>query len=462
MLEAALQFFVPNPAGAFWIGAIVAFVLMGDLDALLSKRNLVLAALLVQAVLLLEVIKWGNASDGRFAPWGFTAIYLTTAAYAIWGVTLALRGSSLAWTQNLPLRGLRTLVGIVILLNTVVVFGRRPDDAGYYTNLGARRWAETGVLPYGDLKLQGPTAPGYGAAATYGPLLYASHLPAQWLLRTKSNPADADPMDPSYVRRRSRQHSSPVLRSSSWGWEHCSPWSGISGVRRLGGRSGSMPRAICDGPWRGRVRRRRACLHLPHRPGLGAALGVHVPEATRALRRAPRCSGRRALLPTLRVPRLVGVAGVAEGRGHAVRAGFVGTGLAIAILVIAFTPAPKGLTPSPCSSRAPSNIKRVSGSANTAPARSGFGAPTRASRPSGRPAVGNIIPAQAVVPGIRCLLSGSILPGAGSVSGAAGRTHGGAHGRGPALENARGGQLCGVVSAVLDRRHSVPRPPQFH
>ena len=41
MLEAAIRFFVPNPAGALWIGALVAFVAFGNLEELLSKKNAV-------------------------------------------------------------------------------------------------------------------------------------------------------------------------------------------------------------------------------------------------------------------------------------------------------------------------------------------------------------------------------------------------------------------------------------
>lgn len=199
MLEAAIRFFVPDPAGALWIGALVTFVLFANFNELRSRKNLALVAILVQAVFLLEVIVWGNQAGSRIAPWGFTAIYLTTAGYAVWGLTLALRGTALQWEPNLPKRGVRALVVFTLLINAAVVFGRPPDDAGIYTNLGAQRWAETGVLPYGDMKLHGPDAPGYGAAATYGPLLYASHLPAQWLLASESNAADADPMEEGYV-----------------------------------------------------------------------------------------------------------------------------------------------------------------------------------------------------------------------------------------------------------------------
>jgi hypothetical protein len=87
-----------------------------------------------------------------------------------------------------------------MLMNAAAAFGRRPDDSGYYTNLGAQRLMETGLLPYADTLLKGPEAPGYGAAATYGPLLYLSHVPFQWLLGPEDNPPDANPKDASYVR----------------------------------------------------------------------------------------------------------------------------------------------------------------------------------------------------------------------------------------------------------------------
>ncbi|NNG15045.1 MAG: hypothetical protein HKM89_01105, partial [Gemmatimonadales bacterium] len=85
MLDATIRIFVPNPAGAIWIGVIIVFVTLGDFRQLLSKKNLVLSALLVQAAFLLNVVEWGNAADRQFARWGFTAIYVTTFAYTVWG-----------------------------------------------------------------------------------------------------------------------------------------------------------------------------------------------------------------------------------------------------------------------------------------------------------------------------------------------------------------------------------------
>ena len=70
-----------------------------------------------------------------------------TGAIAVWAAVLAVRPRGAAWRPNLDHAALRGLVAGLIVLNAVVVFGRAPDDAGYYTNVGARRWMETGTLP---------------------------------------------------------------------------------------------------------------------------------------------------------------------------------------------------------------------------------------------------------------------------------------------------------------------------
>ncbi len=159
MLDQFLAVLVPNPAGAFWVGLVVTFVVAGDLQRPWSRRNLLLCLLLLAAALLLDVMRWEGVTN-QLAALNFSAIYLATALYAAWGFFLSRRSPGVTWTINLPNSGLRILLFLAVALNTVTVFGRPPDDAGYFTNLGARRLVETGALPYGDPKLRGPNAPG--------------------------------------------------------------------------------------------------------------------------------------------------------------------------------------------------------------------------------------------------------------------------------------------------------------
>jgi len=194
MLREVLEAFVPNPAAALWIGVLVAFLLFGDRTALRSRQNLALAGILLLSPVLLHVLEFGRKGRSTAAPI-FTVVFLLTAGYAAWSFALS-RGRGIPdWRLNLSRAGLKALLALVLVLDVAVVLGRRPDDAGIYSNLGARRWAETGTIPYADPKLKGSAAPAFGAAATYGPLLYLAHLPFQLVLRVPTNPPDATPRD---------------------------------------------------------------------------------------------------------------------------------------------------------------------------------------------------------------------------------------------------------------------------
>ena len=185
---------VPNQAGALWVGLIVTLLVFGDFRRPFSRRNAALLFLLLLAPLLVDVLGWSE-SRARIV---FTAVFALTAAYALWGIILSRRASPAEWRIQLPVPALAGLLLGLIVMNVAVTLGRRPDDAGIYTNLGAQRWLETGRLPYGDSLLRGPEAPAFGAAATYGPLLYVAHMPAQLALGAARNPSDADPRDASY------------------------------------------------------------------------------------------------------------------------------------------------------------------------------------------------------------------------------------------------------------------------
>jgi hypothetical protein len=189
---------VPNAAASLWIGALVAFLLFGDNTSLRSRQNIALAAVLSLAPALLNVMDLSQST--RYGPWILTLIFLLTAGAAVWGFQLSRGNAVPGWRVNLRLNSLRALLAFIVAMDLVIVLGRPPDDAGIYTNLGARRWVETGTIPYADPKLKGPDAPAYGAAATYGPLLYISHMPVQWALRVHNNPPELAPKDSTYRR----------------------------------------------------------------------------------------------------------------------------------------------------------------------------------------------------------------------------------------------------------------------
>lgn len=196
MIREFLRSLVPDPAGALWLGLLTAFMVFGDSAKWSGPRNRSLLALLAMSPLLARIFGFSDAP--RALALVFTLVFLLTAAYAAWGARLALRPQVTVWKPNLGRASLRVLVAFLIVLNAVVVFGRAPDDAGIFTNLGAQRWRETGILPYADPLLKGPDAPAYGAAATYGPVLYAVHVPFQRLLLAPRNPPDANPKNPGY------------------------------------------------------------------------------------------------------------------------------------------------------------------------------------------------------------------------------------------------------------------------
>ena len=95
----------------------------------------------------------------------------------VWAFMMSRGRNIIDWRPNVSVNALKSLFVLVLILDIAVVIGKPPDDAGIYTNLGAQRWVETGIMPYADPLLKGPDSPAHGAAATYGPLLYLAHIP---------------------------------------------------------------------------------------------------------------------------------------------------------------------------------------------------------------------------------------------------------------------------------------------
>jgi hypothetical protein len=204
LIAKAILRFTPDQAGALWIGILLVILVAGDFQRIFSRWNGLLLILLLPAVPLMDIMEWegrlGDPATGWLLGFAFSALFAATAFVAASALYLAFRKSGVAAAGiNLPNRGLRILLFVVVIINILVVMGRPGEDSGPYTSLGAQRWMETGTMPYGDPLLRGPDAPGFGAAATYGPLLYVAHMPFQLLLGPPWNSADMPPRHPDYV-----------------------------------------------------------------------------------------------------------------------------------------------------------------------------------------------------------------------------------------------------------------------
>ncbi|MGH7665468.1 MAG: hypothetical protein ACRENI_14445 [Gemmatimonadaceae bacterium] len=199
-MQDVLSNYLPDAGGAIWLGALVALLVFGDFNRLLSLRNLALAGLLATAPLLNDIGRWNFAQHPRFTAGLWTAIFLVTAAHTVWALMLARSRPRRAWVPNLTRPALVVLAALLVAMNALTTLIRPAEDAGHYTNLGAQRWMETGISPYADSLLQGAQSPGHGAASTYGPVLYVAHMPLLLLLGDAENPADASVMSPDYRR----------------------------------------------------------------------------------------------------------------------------------------------------------------------------------------------------------------------------------------------------------------------
>lgn len=171
---------VPNQAGVLWIALLVMVVVAFDFARPTNARNFELIALLAVGFLLFNVMRFFDLFGDPIYFWvmdlvftGIVAVSLSLIAIALWRVRHPHRTS---WQPNLPARPLMTLAILLLSMNVVTGLASPPDDAGFYTNLGAQRLRERGKFPYGDPLLTN------SAGAGYGPLLYLAHLPFQFML----------------------------------------------------------------------------------------------------------------------------------------------------------------------------------------------------------------------------------------------------------------------------------------
>ena len=174
------QAMVPNQAGVLWIAIAVMLVVAFDYARPANARNFELIALLANGFLLFNVMRFfellGDPTYFRVMDLVFTGIVAGSLALIGLALYRVRRPHASAWQPNLPARPLMTLAILLLSMNVVTGLASPPDDAGFYTNLGAQRLRERGKFPYGDPLLTN------SAGAGYGPLLYLAHLPFQYLL----------------------------------------------------------------------------------------------------------------------------------------------------------------------------------------------------------------------------------------------------------------------------------------
>ena len=175
-----LDAMLPTQSGVLLISLIVTLMVAFNWAQPVSMRNLKLLALLVIGFLLFNVMRffallgdpvYFHVMDAVFI--GVMTISLSLIGLAIWQVR---HTPTTAWRPNLPAGALVTLTVLLFILNVFIGIAKPPDDAGFYTNLGAQRLRERGRFPYGDPLLSN------SAGAGYGPILYLGHLPFQFLL----------------------------------------------------------------------------------------------------------------------------------------------------------------------------------------------------------------------------------------------------------------------------------------
>lgn len=172
---------LPDQGGVLWISVIVALAVGFDFRRIASRRNLDLILMLGLGLMFFDIMRFFRIQllpvYWRFLDGVFTVIVALNAALLVRAMHRAWTGDAEpAWIPGLRGRALTAVAVALVVCNVGFTLTREPDDAGYFINLGAQRLRERGRMPFGDPLLTG--TPG----AAYGPVLYAAHVPFQWLI----------------------------------------------------------------------------------------------------------------------------------------------------------------------------------------------------------------------------------------------------------------------------------------
>lgn len=184
----------PAQNGVLLIALLVMLGVAIDWSKPISVRNAERAALLVPGVLLFNVMRFFEVLEDpyyfRLMDLVFGAIVAVSLGFIALSLWRVRHPPSTLWQPRLSKPTLIVMTAVLLGINVSIVLATPPDDAGFYTNLGAQRLRERGKFPYGDPLLTN------SAGAGYGPVLYLGHVPFQVILDphrvNRSQPTRAD------------------------------------------------------------------------------------------------------------------------------------------------------------------------------------------------------------------------------------------------------------------------------
>jgi len=193
--QAFLARLLAGQRGVLWIAVLVALGVAFDVSRRRSGRNLDLVLTLALGLMFFDMMRFFRVrldpAYWRLLDLVYSAIFALNAALLIRALWRARsRSTPASWHPNLRGRPLAAIALALVACDVIAALARTPDDSGYFINLGAQRLRERGRLPYGDPLLTG--TPG----AAYGPVLYAAHVPFQFLIEPRSANADASAHPP--------------------------------------------------------------------------------------------------------------------------------------------------------------------------------------------------------------------------------------------------------------------------
>ena len=176
---------LPDQGGVLWITIVVALAVAFDFARIRSTRNIDVVLMLALGLMFFDIMRFFrirlDPEYFRLLDIVYSTVFVLNAALlirAVWRARAPDREAG--WRPNVRGRPLAALAIVLIAVNTLAALVRQPDDAGFFINLGAQRLRERGRLPYGDPLLT--NTPG----AAYGPVLYAAHIPFQFVIEPRS------------------------------------------------------------------------------------------------------------------------------------------------------------------------------------------------------------------------------------------------------------------------------------